>query len=36
MDAKITGGMKHEKGISLLPVAISLAEFGWVQRLGSN
>jgi hypothetical protein len=28
------GGMRHEKGISFLPVVSSLAEFGWVQRLG--
>ena len=34
--APATGGMRHEKGISFLRVAISLAEFGWVQRLGPN
>jgi hypothetical protein len=28
------GGTRYEKGISFLRVAISLAEFGWVQRLG--
>jgi hypothetical protein len=32
--APATGGIRGEKGISFLCVAISLAEFGWVQCLG--
>ena len=27
-------GTRHEKGISFLRVGSSLAEFGWVRRLG--
>jgi hypothetical protein len=32
--APAAGGMRHEKGISFLSVACSVAKFRWVQRLG--